>query len=423
MKKLMFMILLLSLVLCGCSSKEDIHKKANTPDDITMEPNKVDNINKGSNKAEDISKEPNKTEDIRNFTETSRPKLSENIYSFKKFNSLSEKDLSKILLIGFDAENYYFGEPDQEYYNYYVANKKDNSLKVLYKLPLSNDIFFEEIYDGKLLVGAGYWEDNTCHFQLISINKGKGSIIYKVDTVGAPIVTVTGNHVILNHIETIGDINSGQNEGIIGSINLDDNRYKEITSTKFTRNYPNYNGSFIMYEGGWDDGFCYEEVKMSNESIEEDNSGTCSIYYYSFNDDKSEKLIDFPHKLSFIRGDNECFITSDYLLRSNDNSGKITIRENGTYHSYDIPGVVSGIDIQDCYKLSDKDILVFNSENYWIYNLNSKMYYKEKYKYLNDNPENYISLDIKAHGRQFAYLEPNKNKIIVHTFTLGTDTN
>jgi len=249
---------------------------------------------------------------------------------------------------------------------------------------------------------------------------GEDKIIYEGDAAGSTTVAMTGNHIILSYFD---ENKSGQNESITATINLDDNSFKKIISSEFTRNMPNYSGTFIIYASGWDGGFCYEEVKMSNESIEEDDSGKSSIYYYSFKDGKTEKLINFPHKVNYIRGDNECFITSDYSLTSKENSGKITIKENGTYNSYDIPGVIPAFDIMDSYKLSDKDIIVYNQECFWIYNLDNKTYYKEKYKYLNNTAEDYATLVIKAYGSQFAYLEPNKSKIIVHTFTLETGAN
>ena len=58
--------------------------------------------------------------------------------------------------------------------------------------------------------------------------------------------------------------------------------------------------------------------------------------------------------------------------------GKATIKENGTYNSYDIPGVIPAFDIMGSYKLSDKDIIVYNQECFWIYSLDNKTYYKEK---------------------------------------------
>ncbi len=73
--------------------------------------------------------------------------------------------------------------------------------------------------------------------------------------------------------------------------------------------------------------------------------------------------------------------------------------------------------------MSDKDFIVYNSDYFWIFNLENKTYYKEKYEFLNEDPENYYTLSLEVYDRQFAYLEPNDTEVIVHTFTLEDVTN
>ncbi len=397
-KKITAVFLFISLLLCSCCNTTEFTKE---PSVSTKIPNKPDQ-----------SKEK-----ILHLTETSRPALSEQIYTFLDTNSLQKANLHNIQLIGFDSENYYFQLSDNNY-NFTIANKNDKSLQPLYTLSSKNDVFLEKIYKGSLLVVFGYWEDRICHFQFISVNnEGKESILYKGDTSGMPQVSIVGNYAVLNYVDASkGDV---EEESILATINLEDKSYKEIASSQFTRNGFNYNGTFTYLAGGWEDGICYEKIQMNHESIDNDDAGKCSIYYYSFKEGKHEKLIDYPHKVLYIRGDRECFLTSDHLIVSTENSGKITLREDNTYKTYNIPGIIPALDIQDSYKLSDNDILVYNMDNFWICNIKNKTYYKEKYKYLNEDPENLYILSLKAYDRQFAYLEPNDDKVIVHTFTLN----
>lgn len=439
MKKYILICVLISLVFCSCSKnqtniKEANAKKVNNTETNKSDTNKTEDTNKATNNADKNNKNnsgPNKIEDNKPVTQkpeqtipfkkTKRPSLSEKVYNFKMIDSITTDDKHKISLIGFDSEYYYFQGSDSKNYNFYISSIKDRSLNSLYNISSKNDIFFNEIYDGKLFICFGYWENRICHFQIISVNNnGANHLIYKGDSEGYPIISMTHNYIILNNII---HNKTTQYYSIIATVNMDNSSYKEIVSTQFSRKLPVYNGIVNMYDGGWGDGFCYEQVELANESIEEDNSGICTIHYYSFKSGKTEKLTNFPYKLTYLRGDNECFVTSDYLLYSHENSGRITLKENGTYNRYDIPGVVAGDDIKDSYKLTDKDILVFNLENFWIYNIKNKTYYKEKYKYLNDDPEHLEYLDIEAYDNQFAYIEPSKNKLIVHTITLNNGSN
>lgn len=424
MKKIISVLLIVSLALLSCSKKSEIPKESNISTDSTKEPTKSEEPAKEeTNITGDIITKPDKSNvNILDLTESSRPTLSEKIYTFEDTNSLIKTNIDDIRLIGLDTDNYYFTIADDKNNNYYIANKIEKSLKFLYKCPIQNDIFLETISNGTLFVVTGTWEDRLCHYQIISVNrKGEETIIHKGKSIGYPTVSIVGNHAIIEYVGVSNDDRIVEEEDIIASINLDDKSYKDIYKSTFTRDYPYYTGTFTMSIGGWEDGFCYENVQMNNESIEDDDAGLCSIYYYSFKDGKHEKLIDYPNKLLYIRGDKECFLTSDYLLRSKENSGKITIREDNTYKTYNVPGVIPGSDINGSYRLSDNVILAYNSDYFWIFDIKNKTYYKEKYEYLNEDPENLYLLNLKAHDRQFAYLEPSEDKIIVHTFTLNND--
>ncbi len=421
MKKITAVFLLISFLLCSCSKTTEITKEPNVSTRISNEPHKTADITEEPRVSTKITNKPDQSkEKTLNLTETSRPALSEQIYTFLDTNSLQKTNIRNIQLIDFDAENYYFLTADNNY-NFTIANKNDKSLKPLYTLSSKNDMFLETVYKGSLLVVFGYWEDRVCHFKFISVNtKGKESILYKGDTCGLPQVSIVGNHAVLNYVGVSkGDV---EEESILATINLEDKSYKKIASSQFTRNDFIYTGTFIYLAGGWEDGICYEKIQMNHESIDNDDAGKCSIYYYSFKEGNHEKLIDYPHKILYIRGDRDCFLTSDHLIVSTENSGKITLRENNTYKTYNIPGVIPAFDIMGSYKLSDNDILAYNMDNYWICNIKNKTYYKEKYKYLNDDPENLYKLTLKAYDRQFTYLEPNDDKVIVHTFTLNDVT-
>ena len=358
------------------------------------------------------------------FKQTESLAFNEKVQEFTTKLAPFKNDCKKTCFIGLNKKYYFFYSYDDKYAYYFTINRGNGSLNMFYKLSNAYDIFFEREYENIFLIGYGDWGNyDTCHFHLVSVTpEGKEKLLLKCDMRGYPACSLTGHYLIMNYVES-SIISSGKTaekgNAKVTAVDLENGNKKGILTTSFKRDNPTYSGTVIPDSQGWKDGsgFCYEKVDMSNESYEKDGSGKCAVYYYSFKGGTSKKLTDVPHKVLYIRGDDDCFVTSDYLLQSNDISGRITLNENGTYRSYDIPGIFSGEDVLNSFKLSGKYILVYNDSHFLIYNLADRTYYTEKFKYSKEG-DHYYALNIQADGDEFAYTQPDKNNIIIHLFTL-----
>lgn len=352
------------------------------------------------------------------FKQSPKPDLSVEKLDFERKDTeenILDKDTH---LVGFDQNNYFFLYACGKDWIFATGSEQNKKPVPIYHIPKSNDIFFEEVYNNNLLIGTGYWEgDTTCHYELFSISPKKNKeTVFECVSRGYPTASLVDHYVVINLAEQQGNLYTSK----LLAIDLVTKEVTTIEVSKYSIVDNLYNGTFIINAGGWKNGFCYEKVKMDKESMQEDLSGKSAIYYYSFAEKKSEKLTDYPKKVYYISGSKDCYVTSDYLLQSSENSGKIWVKEKGGYKSYEIPGIVTGEDIRRTYRLSDNTILINNDDYYFIYNLANKTYYAEKYEFKSNSPENYVSLSIRACGNQFAYIEPNKNELILHKFTLKT---
>lgn len=356
------------------------------------------------------------------FKASPKPKLIERQISFNK------KDVEGNLidkysgLCSFDNDNYYFSYKNDKYWIYSIANEKNKDIIPVLKIPISNDIFFEGVYNKNFVIGTGYWEkDFICHYELLIVSPdGEKRTIYKCISNGFPTANIVDNYVIVNLAES--KENSEDSYNYISKlfyIDLETEENTVVETSEYNIVNDLYSGTFIINEGGWENGFCYQKVVMNKESMKDDNSGMTSIYYYSFQNKKSQLLTNYDKKVFYISGSNNCFVTSDYLLYSKETSGKIWLKHKQGYKFYDIPGIVAGEDIKKAYQLTDNIILIYNSDYYYLYDLHNKSFYKEKYEFGTDDPENYIPLCIVANNNHFAYQEPNENSIIVHLFKIN----
>lgn len=347
-----------------------------------------------------------------------KPKFTKTELTFNKIDTEGNIIDKSASLIGFDSNNYYILYDNEQNWIYATGNEKDNIITPFYEVSKEYDIFFDDIYEGNLLIGLGYWEDTICHYELfwVAPDKNKKSI-FQCETRGYPTVCLIDNYVVINLSEKIDD-NQYNSKLLYIDLKTDEN---EIVETHYYKNVNNlYDGTFIINAGGWKEGFCYEKVEMSNEAIEEAESGKSTFHYYSFKNKKSIQLTTYSRKVFYINGMEDCFVTSDYLLIPYENTGRLWIKEDGEYRSYIIPNISPGMDIRDSFQLSDNIILIYNYKYYYIYDIKNKTYYKEQYEFYTSDPdsENYISLSIKSYKNKFAYREPNQEKLIYHVYEL-----
>ncbi len=320
-------------------------------------------------------------------------------------------------LIGFSTNNLYFSYDNEISWIYAIGDIKENNIIPIYTIPKSIDVFFEAMYNNNLLIGIGNWDDNSnCNYELFLVSPDKEKrIVYQCISRGYPTVSLVDHYAVVNFAEQ--NKNSYTSKLIYIDLNTSVNTTVETSEYTIENNL--YNGTFTINAGGWDDGFCYEKVTMKNESMQDAQSGESAIYFYSLKGKKARKLVDYNRKVFYISGSSNCFITSDYSLIPHEKTGLIWVNENDGFTSYTIPGIVSGEDIRNSYRLSNDLVLVNNFKYYFIFNLRSRTYYVEEYEFSSNDPESFVALSIRVNRNLFSYMEPNDNKLIYHIFELG----
>ncbi len=387
-------ILLIMVMLCGCEQS-----------DASPNTSKIDS---------NTSPENTSTPDIDEFKAISKPELEKKEIVFNRIDTEGNILDTYSSLVGFNNDDYYFSYKNNDYWLYAIGNNKSKEIMPIYKVKNSYDIFYQSIYKDNLIIGIGYWETDTiCRYELLLISTdGEKKTVYESVSRGFPTTCIVDDYAVINLVE--------QNENLYLSkllcVDLESEKVTNIETSTYTIENNLYSGTFTINAGGWKNGFCYEKVTMNKEEMQNEQTGKSSIYYYSFKNKKSEKLVDYSNKVFYINGSNACFVTSDYLLKARVSTGKIWIKEQDGYKEYEIPGIVAGEDIKNAYQLTDDTILLYNRNHYYIYSLQNKSFYKEKYEFASDDPDKSTILSICAYENQFAYIKPDENMLILNLF-------
>ncbi len=288
---------------------------------------------------------------------------------------VGEKYMDSPGLLAVENGIYYFSYNTDSSWCY--AKYGNGKMSDIYSIDNKYDIFYENIINGNLII-ACYFKSKVTILK-ISMD-GKEEIITNMDMPGFSVIGDAGNSIIwLDHEK------------------VKNNMYKETlkiydTNTGITKttdiqciykrknNY--YTGNVIMCIGGWNDGFCYTVTKFKNELMYNDLSGKTEIYYYSFKEQKPEKLSDYQYKPSYICGAKETVVVSDYLVQGLEDTGKVLYTTGKEYGTKLLDGVNAADNIYKSYCFKDNNYIAFNDEYFWIFNTVKQTCQKYKFNHV-----------------------------------------
>ena len=339
----------------------------------------------------------------------------------EKVFSTDKLDWTHVDFMDIDDDTYYFTGDNGENWTYGIADGVKREIKQFYALDNSYDIFIHKVHNGRLIIGRGKWEGSrTCRYELVDITGGKENILFSIVSQGYPTASLVDGYAVINYSE---QIEGTKHISKIVQINLDTKAEKTIWESEYLSDGVNYTGTFVPDIRGWKDGVCFQKVFMNNEYVYEDKSGTCTLSYYSFETEEIEELTEYSHKISYICGNKEIMLVSDYTFDIIDKSqGHFLLYEDGRYNTYDIPGTESPAEVIDSFILSDGVYLLHNDHDFYIYNMNDKTYYKERYNtsYAPDitiEPEDLPVFGlVYADGNRFAYSKSENGVLTIYEY-------
>lgn len=207
------------------------------------------------------------------------------------------------------------------------------------------------------------------------------------------------------------DIHKNNYNSYLSEIDINTLKSKEILKKSYTINKNNLlTGELIVYCGGFKDDYVYQVIQYDNEEFQ--TGGTSKLYYY--NDTFKEKHVEVSFNsdniYSFVCGDKDNLIVSDYHYeRPQNETGSFYELIDKNYIENIIPNIRTTNDILDCKQLSNK--IIITSLNYVsIYDLENR-------DYSEINIEN-ASSNVKFYKNSFGYLEENKDKLIFKLFEI-----
>lgn len=324
-------------------------------------------------------------------------------------------------LIGISGTSYYFAGYNDIDRFYGVADAKTKEITQFYALDYDYDIFLRKLHNGRLIIGRGKWEGSrTCHYELVDVTNGEEKILCSIESQGYPMASLVDEYAVINYAELI---EGTKHISKVVQINLDTKEEKVIWESEYLSDGANYTGTYVPDIKGWKDGVCFQKVFMDNEYMYTDNTGTCTLCYYSFETGEIEELTAYPYKVLYICGNKEVMLVYDYVFDTIEkNQGHFILYEDGRYNTYDILGTEFSSEIKDSFILSDGSYLLHNDHDFIIYNMNDRTYYKERYDTgygadITIEPEDLPSFShVHADGNRFAYSKLEDGKLTVYEY-------
>lgn len=314
---------------------------------------------------------------------------------------LSSKDY--VYITGYNIDGAYLSvhKGNSDITNYLYFNFKTKKLSNIYNQDFS-----------KIAVSLNqllYDQENIYINEMYTNKKGKLDLkIFKVnrnaeltkicsikDLWGLPALSLIGNNIIVNY--TLNQNNKILDKLI--SIDKDTKDIFEIASSEATIDENGlYTGKSIIECDGINNGLYYQIIETNKSNMSE-GEGVSKVYYYSLKDKKITKEIKFNILLDYLTGTEDYLITSDYLPRDpNKKGGRIFDFKNGNYQY--VPGIDAVNQIKKVYQLTEGVLLLVAIDNYYIYDLNKKLFYKAN-----------TQSEVCAYKNSFGYCEQNNNKI------------
>lgn len=312
--------------------------------------------------------------------------------SVRSVNDKNEKNLDSIGLCGYDDKNVYTFKSLDDGYEYDIT---ENGLTNAVYISNASAILSNQLYENNIIICELFAEEQM-YFVVKKIGKNIEETLFQLDCSGMPTVEIVGDYLLLNY----GINNNGLEQSLI-LYNLKTGDEKIIGKyVLFTDTEGNSDGDLLQASDGFENGVIFEIIKFHNENINPDETGKAELFYYSFEKKSIQKLpIKLSRKLLYAVGDTSCVITSDYAYkRPLDDVGTMYILKNGKYIDVEIPGVESGNDIIQAYRING-EVIALQTLNDIILIDTEKMIYD---KTANSNP-------IRSNGNTIGYISSDGN--------------
>lgn len=318
-------------------------------------------------------------------------------------------DGSKLFLIGFDDEKLYVGSCTDSFkiIPYDLENKEFQ--KPIYENKNIPILSYANCINGSIYIVENYMNKDTVSFALKSIDKNGNLTKYMERTADRiPYINSNENHIFINYSVSTSTENPDSIErnrvSYLEMFNVHNRKFKDIDRKSYNINGDKYTGEWIVYCGGLEDTIFYQVIIYDNE-LETD--GKSRIMKYSIENETINDFTTLNDKVLYVTGLEHQLFLSEYSYEdSTKKTGKI-------YHSLkifnkyqEIEEISPGLDVLDCKKLENDNIVLFNVFNYYVYNPKEKTYFYVNY---NDDLESRYS-DIKMFNNNIGYIKTTKDK-------------
>lgn len=302
-----------------------------------------------------------------------------------------------------------YNEPDRNVY--VVKNYITGEEKILYE---NKNVFataIQGVYNDILYIIETIIQDEKLVSDVVLVNNN-GSVyrynIGKMDKI--PYVQQLDNLLLINY--------EYREENMVKTyltyFDMTNFNQENILQEQYTENLSGtVTGKYILFAGGMENTIYYQIVEYNDEDIEK--GGKSYIYKINKNDiNSAEKLFELENKALFLSGDENSLIISDYVFEPPFyDSGKLYIKNNDNWSYTIIPNVTAGADLIGAEKISDKVLLIFNNESFYIYDYINKQYMEERYRKKFDS----LYSRINVSSNKFLYLEDNNGKFYLHVYS------
>lgn len=302
-----------------------------------------------------------------------------------------------------------YNEPDRNVY--VVKNYITGEEKILYE---NKNVFataIQGVYNDILYIIETIIQDEKLVSDVVLVNNN-GSVyrynIGKMDKI--PYVQQLDNLLLINY--------EYREENMVKTyltyFDMTNFNQENILQEQYTENLSGtVTGKYILFAGGMENTIYYQIVEYNDEDIEK--GGKSYIYKINKNDiNSAEKLFELENKALFLSGDENSLIISDYVFEPPFyDSGKLYIKNNDNWSYTIIPNVTAGADLIGAEKISDKVLLIFNNESFYIYDYINKQYIEERYRKKFDS----LYSRINVSSNKFLYLEDNNGKFYLHVYS------
>ncbi len=242
-----------------------------------------------------------------------------------------------------EYKNYtYFVAVDDDWYYYADYDDRNQYIKInradlgdiieLQGLEQGYDFTIEYAYKGKLYINIFYYEGQVCRYELVEISEDQlPKTVLSGEGVGYPEMNFSGKYLTILSVtqkyQNNLDVYDMENQELKHVYDCIGKQNGESTVTGEVINGLKWRGMLPS-----DAGFCFMVSEMNGQSFENREDGKDHIYYYSFETDKLQELLEVKCLADYVGGTEEVVLVSGGYL--GDVSGPKLYVKNGV--NYDV---------------------------------------------------------------------------------------